>query len=125
MEDLLEDANEIQEVLGRSYGVPDVDEEDLEAELDALDDMDFADLETDDLDTAASVPSTTPSKSEVGRTCLLTTHAFSRDACALYTKHPMTTRCGVPCRSPGCPRVPQTTADSIGVDEFGLPELPA
>lgn len=31
MEDLLEDANEIQEVLGRSYGCPDVDEEDLEA----------------------------------------------------------------------------------------------
>ncbi|KAJ3415180.1 hypothetical protein HDV05_005460 [Chytridiales sp. JEL 0842] len=39
MEDLLEQANEIQETLGRSYGLPDdVDEADLEAELDALGD---------------------------------------------------------------------------------------
>jgi len=37
MEDLLEQANEIQEMMGRSYGVPDeVDEADLEAELEAL-----------------------------------------------------------------------------------------
>jgi len=37
MEDLLEQANEIQESLGRSYNVPDeIDEADLEAELDAL-----------------------------------------------------------------------------------------
>ncbi|KAH7105480.1 vacuolar protein sorting-associated protein 60 [Auriculariales sp. MPI-PUGE-AT-0066] len=37
MEDLLEQANEVQEVLGRSYAVPDeVDEADLQAELDAL-----------------------------------------------------------------------------------------
>ncbi|KAJ3808413.1 Snf7 family [Lentinula lateritia] len=37
MEDMLERANEIQESLGRSYAVPDeLDEDDLEAELDAL-----------------------------------------------------------------------------------------
>jgi charged multivesicular body protein 5 len=37
MEELLEQANEIQESLGRSYAVPDeIDEADLEAELDAL-----------------------------------------------------------------------------------------
>ncbi|KII94914.1 hypothetical protein PLICRDRAFT_196436 [Plicaturopsis crispa FD-325 SS-3] len=37
MEDMLEQANEIQETLGRSYAVPDeIDEADLEAELDAL-----------------------------------------------------------------------------------------
>ncbi|KAF9226665.1 hypothetical protein BS17DRAFT_495843 [Gyrodon lividus] len=37
MEDLLEQANEIQESLGRSYAIPDeLDEADLEAELDAL-----------------------------------------------------------------------------------------
>ncbi|PPQ65597.1 hypothetical protein CVT26_000546 [Gymnopilus dilepis] len=37
MEELLEQANEIQETLGRSYAVPDeIDEADLEAELDAL-----------------------------------------------------------------------------------------
>ncbi|KAJ3052845.1 hypothetical protein HK097_005572 [Rhizophlyctis rosea] len=39
MEDLLEQANDIQETLGRSYGLPDdIDEDDLEAELDALGD---------------------------------------------------------------------------------------
>lgn len=37
MEDLIEQANEIQESLGRSYGVPEeIDEDDLQAELDAL-----------------------------------------------------------------------------------------
>ncbi|KAG8733922.1 hypothetical protein FRC11_000146 [Ceratobasidium sp. 423] len=37
MEDLLEQANEIQEMMGRSYGVPEeVDEAELEAELEAL-----------------------------------------------------------------------------------------
>ncbi|TEB30077.1 vacuolar protein sorting-associated protein 60 [Coprinellus micaceus] len=37
MEELLEQANEIQETLGRSYAVPDeLDEADLEAELEAL-----------------------------------------------------------------------------------------
>ncbi|KAJ8322851.1 Vacuolar protein-sorting-associated protein 60, variant 2 [Batrachochytrium dendrobatidis] len=47
MEDLLEQANEIQETIGRSYGLPDdVDEADLEAELDALgDDLNLEDEE--------------------------------------------------------------------------------
>ncbi len=37
MEDMIEQANEVQETLGRSYGVPDeIDEADLEAELEAL-----------------------------------------------------------------------------------------
>ncbi|PWZ03596.1 hypothetical protein BCV70DRAFT_197794 [Testicularia cyperi] len=39
MQDLIESANEVQETLGRSYGVPDeLDEDDLQAELDALGD---------------------------------------------------------------------------------------
>jgi len=41
MEDLMERANEIQETMGRSYAVPDdLDEDDLQAELDALSDID-------------------------------------------------------------------------------------
>lgn len=37
MEDLIEMANEVQESLGRAYGVPEeVDESELQAELDAL-----------------------------------------------------------------------------------------
>lgn len=39
MEDMIEQANEVQETLGRTYGVPDeIDEEELQAELDALGD---------------------------------------------------------------------------------------
>ncbi|KAK3105559.1 hypothetical protein FSP39_000404 [Pinctada imbricata] len=38
LEDLTEQANEIQEVMGRSYGMPEVDDDELEAELDALGD---------------------------------------------------------------------------------------
>merc|ERR1711950_19588 len=54
--DMLEDANEVQEVMGRSYGVPDIDEDDLEAELDALGD-DFAlDEDTSYLDEANKAP---------------------------------------------------------------------
>ena len=37
---MLEDANEVQDVLGRSYGMPEIDEDELEEQLDALlDDM--------------------------------------------------------------------------------------
>ena len=36
--DMMEDASEIQEALGRSYGMPDVDEDELETELNALGD---------------------------------------------------------------------------------------
>jgi len=47
MEDLMEQANEVQESLGRSYNLPDdIDEADLEAELDALgDDLNFEEEE--------------------------------------------------------------------------------
>ncbi|CAO3637469.1 unnamed protein product [Mucor fragilis] len=58
MEDLMEQANEVQETLGRSYNLPDdIDEDDLEAELDALgDELEFDDeevpsyLQEDELD---------------------------------------------------------------------------
>merc|ERR1719400_143891 len=53
---MLEEANEVQEALGRSYGMPEIDEDDLEAELDALGD-DFAlDEDTSYLDDAISAP---------------------------------------------------------------------
>ncbi|KAJ2807455.1 Vacuolar protein-sorting-associated protein 60 [Coemansia helicoidea] len=45
--ELMEQANEVQELMGRSYSMPeDVNEQDLEAELDALgEDLDFAEDE--------------------------------------------------------------------------------
>lgn len=36
LEDMLEQANDVQEALGRSYGMPEIDDDELEAELDAL-----------------------------------------------------------------------------------------
>merc|ERR1712193_506707 len=54
--DMLEEANEVQEAMGRTYGMPEIDEDDLEAELDALGD-DFAlDEDTSYLDEANAAP---------------------------------------------------------------------
>lgn len=60
LEDMMADANEVQEALGRSYGVPDVDEAELEAELEALGDEVLKDTDTSFLDEVAT-PSTVPS----------------------------------------------------------------
>ena len=57
LEDMLEQANEVQEAMGRSYGVPDVDEADLEAELEALTDELSLDTDTSYLDEAVRAPS--------------------------------------------------------------------
>lgn len=64
LEDMMADANEVQEALGRSYGVPDVDESELEAELEALGDEMQKETDTSFLDevaTASSVPTSEPS----------------------------------------------------------------
>ncbi|XP_059470064.1 charged multivesicular body protein 5 [Neocloeon triangulifer] len=50
MADMLEQADEVQEALGRSYATPDVDEDELEAELDALGDEIALDEDTSYLD---------------------------------------------------------------------------
>ena len=57
LEDMLEQANEVQEAMGRSYGVPDVDEAELEAELEALTDELSLDTDTSYLDEAVKAPS--------------------------------------------------------------------
>lgn len=59
MEDMFEDANEIQEVMGRTYGMPEVDEADLEAELEALGDDLALDTDNSFLDTP-SIPTREP-----------------------------------------------------------------
>lgn len=59
MEDMLEQANDIQEIMGRQYGMPDVDEADLEAELEALGDEMAADNDLSYLDNL-NVPSKEP-----------------------------------------------------------------
>lgn len=54
--DLLEQSDEVQEVMGRSYGMPDIDEDELQAELDALGDELALDTDTSYLDDAVAAP---------------------------------------------------------------------
>lgn len=56
MADMLEQADEVQEALGRSYGMPEIDEDDLAAELDALGDEVMLDDDTSYLDDAINIP---------------------------------------------------------------------
>ncbi|XP_033126560.1 charged multivesicular body protein 5-like [Anneissia japonica] len=56
MEDMLEQANEVQEMMSRSYGMPEIDDDDLEAELDALGDEMLFDDDSSYLDEAISAP---------------------------------------------------------------------
>lgn len=56
LEDLMEQANDVQEVMGRSYGMPEMDDDELEAEFDALGDEMLGD-DSSFLDDAISAPS--------------------------------------------------------------------
>jgi len=56
LEDLTEQSNEIQEIMGRSYGMPEVDDDELEAELEALGDEIALDDDTSYLDEASKAP---------------------------------------------------------------------
>ncbi|KAM3860668.1 charged multivesicular body protein 5 [Diretmus argenteus] len=56
LEDMMEDANEVQEAMSRSYGTPEIDDDDLEAELDALGDELLLDEDSSYLDEASSAP---------------------------------------------------------------------
>lgn len=55
--DMLEQADEVQEALGRSYGMPEIDDDDLAAELEALGDDLALDEDTSFLDDAIKAPS--------------------------------------------------------------------
>ncbi|CAG0914086.1 unnamed protein product [Notodromas monacha] len=65
--DMLQDADEIQETLGRSYATPDIDESELEAELDALGDEIGLDADSSYLDeiAAPNAPSREPGAESV------------------------------------------------------------
>lgn len=56
MADMLEQSEEVQEALGRTYGVPDIDEDELAAELDALGDELGIDDDTSYLDDVVKAP---------------------------------------------------------------------
>jgi charged multivesicular body protein 5 len=59
MADIMEQVNEVQDVMSRTYGMPEVDESELEAELEALGDELALDTDTSYLD-APTVPSREP-----------------------------------------------------------------
>lgn len=54
---MLEQAEEVQEAMGRSYGMPEIDDDELAAELDALGDDLALDTDTSYLDDAIKAPS--------------------------------------------------------------------
>jgi len=56
MSDMLEQADEVQQAMGRTYGIPDVDDDELEAELDALGDEIALDDDTSYLDDVTKAP---------------------------------------------------------------------
>uniref|UniRef100_T1GVS3 Charged multivesicular body protein 5 n=1 Tax=Megaselia scalaris TaxID=36166 RepID=T1GVS3_MEGSC len=56
MADMLEQSEEVQEALGRTYGMPDIDDDELEAELDALGDEIALDDDTSYLDDVVKTP---------------------------------------------------------------------
>ncbi|KAI8041572.1 hypothetical protein M5D96_005837 [Drosophila gunungcola] len=56
MADMFEQADEVQEALGRTYGMPEVDDDDLQAELDALGDEIALDDDTSYLDDVVKAP---------------------------------------------------------------------
>ena len=72
--DMLDEANEVQEAMGRSYGMPDIDDDELEAELAALgDDLALEDDTSylDDAIKAPSAPDKEPGAASVGNKVLI------------------------------------------------------
>ncbi|OQR79282.1 charged multivesicular body protein 5-like [Tropilaelaps mercedesae] len=70
LEDMLEQANDVQETLGRPYGMPEIDDDELEAELAVLNDEIALEEDTSYLDdvTTPKVPSKDPSEKEKPQT---------------------------------------------------------
>lgn len=56
MSDMLEQADEVQEALGRTYNMPEIDDDELAAELDALGDEIALDDDTSYLDDVVNAP---------------------------------------------------------------------
>lgn len=54
---MLEQADEVQEAMGRNYGMPEIDDDELAAELEALGDDLALDEDTSFLDDAIKAPS--------------------------------------------------------------------
>jgi hypothetical protein len=90
MADMLEQADEVQDALGRSYGTPEIDEDELEAELDALGDEIALDDDTSYLDDAVKAPST-PDK-EPGAESITNKVQYHRKSNCILVSKPLCTK---------------------------------
>lgn len=111
MADMLEQSEEVQEALGRTYGVPDIDEDELAAELDALGDEIGIDDDTSYLDDVVKAPAA-PDKVKIAINLRLCSFCFDFDV-FIYFAYP---------QEPGADSI--RNKDGILVDEFGLPQVP-
>lgn len=64
---MLEQADEVQGALGRTYNTPEIDEDELEAELDALGDEIALDDDPSYLDDVLKAPEAPSTKPEAGK----------------------------------------------------------
>lgn len=64
---MMDQANDVQEALGRSYNTPELDEDELSAELDALGDEIALDNDPSYLDDVLKAPEAPSNKPEVKR----------------------------------------------------------
>lgn len=125
MADLMEDTNEIQDILGRSYGVPEeLDETDLMAELDGLED----ELQDEELGTESEPPSylkdaaTTSVNQQQANTATTTPAVTSSASTSSALPSGFSSLPAAPSRQI---QQPATSAPeqkhAVEVDEFGLP----
>lgn len=109
--DMLEQADEVQEAMGRSYGMPEIDDDELAAELEALGDDLALDEDTTFLDDAIKVPNA-PDK-EPGASSIKN-KVCSRTRIFVYQVFGWSKIIfNIPLQ------------DGVPVDEFGLPQIPA
>lgn len=100
----MDQAEEVQDALGRTYNTPEVDDDELAAELDALGDEIALDNDSsylDDVLKAPEAPSNKP-EPEVNKNKVKLVHKCQ----LVFLKY-------------------QLFQDGIPVDEFGLPQIPS
>ncbi|KAH8303552.1 hypothetical protein KR018_002593 [Drosophila ironensis] len=110
MADMFEQADEVQEALGRTYGMPEVDDDDLQAELDALGDEIALDDDSSYLDDVVKAPNA-PDKEPGADSIVPGKVSHSIHFYIFFLEDGVT-----------CYALQSTSA--IETDEFGLPKIP-
>lgn len=85
--DMLEQADEVQEALGRTYGMQDIDDDELAAELDALGDELALDTDSsylDDVLKAPEAPSNKPEAETTKNKAIMVVFVFTEDLLTIF-----------------------------------------